>query len=46
MKMRKARHKISVNEWKEKVALAQELRDDAEQGKLTDLELRDKLSAL
>lgn len=46
MKMRKARHKITVDEWNEKVALAQEFRDDAEQGKLTDLELRDKLSAL
>ena len=46
MKMRKARHKISVDEWNEKVALAQELRDEAEKGKLTDLELRDKLSAL
>lgn len=46
LKMRKARHKISVDEWNEKVALAQELRDEAEQGELTDLELRDKLSAL
>ena len=46
LKMRKARHKISVDEWNEKVALAQELRDEAEKGKLTDLELRDKLSAL
>ena len=46
LKMRKARHKISVNEWNEKVALAQELRDEAEQGELTDLELRDKLSVL
>lgn len=46
LKMRKARHKITVDEWNEKVALAQELRDEAEQGKLTDLELRDKLSAL
>ena len=46
LKMRKARHKISVDEWNEKVALAQQLRDEAEQGELTDLELRDKLSAL
>lgn len=46
LKMRKARHKISVDEWNEKVALAQELRDEAEQGELTDLELCDKLSAL
>ena len=46
LKMRKARHKISVDEWNEKVALAQQLRDEAEQGELTGLELRDKLSAL
>lgn len=46
MKMRKTRHKISVDEWKEKVAWAQELRDAAEQGQLSDLELRKKLELL
>ena len=46
LKMRKTRHKITVDEWNEKVALAQEWRDLAEQGQLSDLELHDKLSAL
>lgn len=46
LKMRKARHRISVDEWNEKVALAHELREEAEQGQLSDLELREKLELL
>lgn len=46
LKMRKVRHKITVDEWNTKVAQAQGLRDLAEQGQLSDLELREKLDSL
>ena len=46
LKVRKARGKISSNEWNEKVAQAQEWKELAEQGKLSDIELREKLAGL
>ena len=46
LKVRKARGKISSGEWNEKVAQAQEWKDLAEQGRLPDSELREKLASL
>lgn len=46
LKMRKARGKISLDQWNTAVAEAEELRDQAEQGKLSELELRERLGKL
>jgi len=46
LKVRKNRKKISNDEWSEKVAQAQEWKVLAEQGKLSDSELREKLAGL
>ena len=46
LKVRKNRKKISNDEWNEKVVQAQEWKDLAEQGKLSDSELREKLASL
>ena len=46
MKVRKNRKKISNDEWNKKVAQAQEWKELAEQGKLSDSELREKLAGL
>lgn len=46
LKMRKARGKISVDQWNTAVAEAEELREQAEQGKLSELELRERLGKL
>ncbi|NBI18920.1 hypothetical protein D1841_15430 [Neglecta sp. X4] len=46
LKVRKNRKKISNDEWNKKVAQAQEWKELAEQGKLSDSELREKLAGL
>lgn len=46
LKMRKARGKISIEEWNAAVAEAEELREQAERGELSELELRERLGKL
>ena len=46
LKVRKNRKKISNDEWNEKVALAQEWKEQAERGRLSDEELKEKLAGL
>ncbi len=46
LKMRKARGKISVDQWNAAVAEAEKLRDQAVQGKLSELELKERLAKL
>lgn len=46
LKMRKARGKISIEEWNAAVAEAEELREQAERGELSELELRERLEKL
>lgn len=46
LKMRKARGKISVDQWNAAVAEAERLRDQAVRGELSELELRERLAKL
>lgn len=46
LKMRKARGKISIEEWNQKVVQAQEIKDQAERGELSDEEMRRELGRL
>lgn len=46
LKMRKSRGKISVDQWNAAVAEAEKLRGLAGQGKLSELELRERLAKL
>lgn len=46
MKARKQRCKITVNEWSTAVVKAQDLRDQADRGELSNAELRRQLAAL
>lgn len=46
LKMRRTRRKISIEKWSAAVAEAEELRDQAEHGELSELELKERLGKL
>ena len=46
LKKRKARGKISTDEWNALVARAQEIREQAQRGFLSDFEMKEKLAKL
>ncbi len=46
LKTQKARGKISLDEWNQRVAQAQAIKDRAERGKLSDREMREELGKI